>query len=283
MFCDRIYSVDQLSNDRTPEILRRLARELDHLTVQRSSDAGDSHRVLEPYAGTATWALGIDGDELYDPGALARLRDELEAGVRGRVPLKGHVLNCEELEERQGPGVRLPGSAVAPRDQACRRLELSHLTRGAVEGRLQIHRWTLLRWLLAGARAEVSGVWSLTSRDRRKTGRTGVPEFEPRDRAHGFLLGVSRDDFGRVNGYDTRFVGWGEEDVDLAVRLRRLELRCGHAGPSATVLHLWHPTPVRRDHPNSPLLDETECSYRIEAVQGLRELAAEPMFEKPDA
>ena len=165
-----------------------------------------------------------------------------------------------------------------------RRLELSHaLTRCAVEGRLQIHRWTLLRWLLAGARAEVSGALSLTSRDRRKTGRTGVPEFEPRDRAYGFLLGVSRDDFGRVNGYDTRFVGWGEEDVDLAVRLRRLGLRCGHAGPSATVLHLWHPTPVRRDHPNSPLLDETECSDRIEAVQGLRELAAEPTFEKLDA
>ncbi|MDQ3085232.1 MAG: hypothetical protein M3Q67_00310, partial [Actinomycetota bacterium] len=53
VFCDRIYSVDQLSNDRTPEILRRLARELDHLTVQRSSDAGDSHRVLEPYAGNS--------------------------------------------------------------------------------------------------------------------------------------------------------------------------------------------------------------------------------------
>ncbi|MBA3567588.1 MAG: hypothetical protein H0W31_12155, partial [Actinobacteria bacterium] len=52
-FCDRIYAVDQLSNDRTPEILRRLARELDHLTVQRSSDAGDSHRVLEPYAGNS--------------------------------------------------------------------------------------------------------------------------------------------------------------------------------------------------------------------------------------
>ena len=36
-FCDRIYAVDHLSNDRTPEILRRLARELDHLTVQRST------------------------------------------------------------------------------------------------------------------------------------------------------------------------------------------------------------------------------------------------------
>ena len=24
-------------------------------------------RVIEPYAGTETWVLGVDGDELYDP------------------------------------------------------------------------------------------------------------------------------------------------------------------------------------------------------------------------
>ena len=102
-FCDRIYAVDHLSSDRTPEILSQLAHELDHFTVQRSSDAGDSHRALEPYAGTATWALGIDGDELYDPAALARLRAELEAGAHADVfRLKGHVLNCEELDAEEG-------------------------------------------------------------------------------------------------------------------------------------------------------------------------------------
>ncbi|MGH3132486.1 MAG: glycosyltransferase family 2 protein [Gaiellaceae bacterium] len=102
-FCDRIHVVDHLSTDRTPEILRGLALELDHVTVERSSDAGDSHRAIEGYAGTPTWALGVDGDELYDPGALARLRDELEAGAHADVfRLKGHVLNCKELDETQG-------------------------------------------------------------------------------------------------------------------------------------------------------------------------------------
>ena len=33
-FCDRIYAVDHLSTDLTPEILRRLASELDHLTTR---------------------------------------------------------------------------------------------------------------------------------------------------------------------------------------------------------------------------------------------------------
>ncbi len=71
-FCDRIHVVDHLSTDNTPEILAQLATELDHVTVVRSSDAGDSHRALEAYAGTPTWVLGVDGDELYDPEALMR-------------------------------------------------------------------------------------------------------------------------------------------------------------------------------------------------------------------
>jgi hypothetical protein len=99
-FCDRIYAVDHLSTDRTPEILRRLVSELDHFTVQRSSDAGDSHRSLEAYAGTSTWAFGVDGDELYDSAALALFRADLDAGAHADVfRLKGHVLNCAELDE----------------------------------------------------------------------------------------------------------------------------------------------------------------------------------------
>jgi hypothetical protein len=112
-FCDRIFVVDHLSNDGTPEILRRLADELDHVTVLRSSDAGDSHRVLEPYAGTETWALGVDGDELYDPGGLEQLREQLEAGAHGDVfRLKAHVLNCDRLDEaaRSASGYLAPPS-----------------------------------------------------------------------------------------------------------------------------------------------------------------------------
>ena len=98
--CDRVHIVDHVSTDGTSEILRRLGRELDHVTCVRSSDAGVSHRAIEPYAGTPTWVLGVDGDELYDPALLARFRVDLEDGAHADVfRLKGHVLNCNALDE----------------------------------------------------------------------------------------------------------------------------------------------------------------------------------------
>jgi hypothetical protein len=70
-----------------------------------------------------------------------------------------------------------------------------------------------------------------------------------------------------------RFVGWGDQDVDLAVRLGRLGLRCGYAGPRSAMLHLWHPSQMTVSRPTWLLLEETKASDRIEAVEGVRELA----------
>ena len=76
-FCDRIHAFDHMSDDRTWEILRELARSFAHLEVRRTRRATDSHRPLERYAGTPTWAIGVDGDELFDPAALTVLREAL--------------------------------------------------------------------------------------------------------------------------------------------------------------------------------------------------------------
>ena len=145
------------------------------------------------------------------------------------------------------------------------------LTRRVLAERIPVQRWSLPHWALHHDHAQP--LRALTARDRRRPGRNGLPEFVPHADGYGFLLGISRTDFERVNGYDTRFAGWGGEDVDMAVRLRRAELRCGWAGPQSTLLHLWHETRKPAERPNDPLLRETEASGRIEAVEGLRELA----------
>jgi len=98
-FCDRIHAVDHVSTDRTWDILRTLAEEYDHVDARRSHHAGESHRLIEGYAGTQTWVFGVDGDELYDPARLADFRRELLAGAYGGVfKIASNVLNCVALD-----------------------------------------------------------------------------------------------------------------------------------------------------------------------------------------
>jgi glycosyltransferase involved in cell wall biosynthesis len=144
------------------------------------------------------------------------------------------------------------------------------LTNRALSDRLPIQRWSLPHWALHHGQA--GPLRALVPRDRRRPGRQGLPEFFPHADGYGFMLGVARADFERVNGYDARFRGWGGEDVDMAIRLRRLGLRCGWPGPQSTLLHLWHETRKPEERPNDALLAQTQASDRVEAVDGLAEL-----------
>lgn len=176
-----------------------------------------------------------------------------------------------------GDGIPRRGFVAAMRKAAVpgwfvagKRLELSEaLSERVLAERLPVHRWSLVRWLRE--RRRVDALDALTSRDRRRPGRDGLPEFVPHANRYGVLLGVSRADFERVNGFDMRYERWGEEDVDLAVRLHRLGLRCGWPGPQGTLLHLWHES--RTGARNTLLLDETRASDRTRAIIGIAELA----------
>lgn len=102
-FCDRILVVDHLSTDGTPETLRRLAAEYDHLVVRREANSAVAHRLLEPYAGTPTWVLRVDGDELYDPAGLTRVRDLLDEGAFSNAfRVQCNVLHCVALDVTAG-------------------------------------------------------------------------------------------------------------------------------------------------------------------------------------
>ncbi len=53
-------------------------------------------------------------------------------------------------------------------------------------------------------------------------------------------LGMWRKDFLAVNGFDERYVGWGHEDADLAIRLINNGVFRKEGVNAVTVLHLWH-------------------------------------------
>jgi len=101
-FCDRLLVADHMSSDGTPAILRELERELDHLEVRRVRHSAASHAMIEGLAGSDTWLLCVDGDELYDPAGLARFRDELDAGAFADVfRVRPAGLHCDELDEER--------------------------------------------------------------------------------------------------------------------------------------------------------------------------------------
>ena len=110
-FCDAIHVADHQSTDRTPEILAALAAEAPKLDVRRIREPRESNELLQPYVSTPTWIFGIDGDELYDPSGLAKLREDLFAGrFDPWWVVFGNVLNCDEidLERRTANGYLAP-------------------------------------------------------------------------------------------------------------------------------------------------------------------------------
>ena len=61
-------------------------------------------------------------------------------------------------------------------------------------------------------------------------------------------LGVWRNDFMRVNGFDELFEGWGFEDSDLVIRLIHAGVVRKEGRFAVPVLHLWHPQNDRSRH-----------------------------------
>src|SRR5581483_3100872 len=77
-----------------------LASELDNVDPVRITHAARSHDLVLPYVGTDTWVISADGDELFDPAGLRRLRDELAAGTYDAYfRLFPAMLHCVELDE----------------------------------------------------------------------------------------------------------------------------------------------------------------------------------------
>jgi glycosyltransferase involved in cell wall biosynthesis len=97
--CDRLLVADNGSTDHTWERIQEVARADDRVAARRITDTAESHRMILPYVGTSTWVFGVDGDEIYDPAGLGRLRAEITAGrYRDYWKIVGNVLNCTELD-----------------------------------------------------------------------------------------------------------------------------------------------------------------------------------------
>lgn len=62
-------------------------------------------------------------------------------------------------------------------------------------------------------------------------------------------VGIWRNDYETINGFDEHYVGWGCEDDDLRLRARRAGMQVRSILGSTYTYHLWHP-PVETCYPN---------------------------------
>ncbi len=99
-FCDRILIADHGSTDGTWEIAQELAAISPKVEPHRIRDPRESSEMLQPFAGTKTWVLGVDGDEIYDPAGLAATRAGLARGQWADWWIVfGNVVHCVEIDE----------------------------------------------------------------------------------------------------------------------------------------------------------------------------------------
>jgi hypothetical protein len=110
-FCDEMHVADHASTDSTPAILRALASELPKIHFHAIRHPAESQELIRHLAGTRTWIFGVDGDEIYEPDRLARLRQRILSGDFDKHwMLFGNVLHVTRLDE----GRRTASGHLAP-------------------------------------------------------------------------------------------------------------------------------------------------------------------------
>ena len=94
-FCDEIIVADNLSTDQTLVKVQELQRKHAIIRYHSIKKPSLSHDLISGYAGTDTWVFAVDGDELYDPVGLQKLRTKILAGdYDSQWMIFGNALNC---------------------------------------------------------------------------------------------------------------------------------------------------------------------------------------------
>jgi len=141
----------------------------------------------------------------------------------------------------------LDGDCVIPPDHLAQHLE--HRKRGVVMAGYCYHMsqqaseqitdedirtGEYLRWVSRSERRKVDKM------DRKARFYNWI-RHPTKPKLFGGNIGIWREDFEHVNGFDENFQGWGCEDDDLRLRLRRAGLRIESILRWTRTCHLWHP------------------------------------------
>jgi len=212
--------------------------------VSDDGSTDDTHRLIHDFAARAPFPVRLTSTP-HDGFRLARTRN---AGAR--VSLSDYLMF-------------LDGDCVLPRDHVAAYLArrrpghalLGYCARLPRDTSDQLSPDTIHT-------VDLPAIAPATERRRlrarfRKAWWHRLVRHPSKPRLAGGNCGMWRRDFERVNGCDERFVGWGQEDDDLGLRLRAAGVRLESILDRTWSLHVWHPvdasaTPRWRDGANVP-------------------------------
>ncbi|MBM4021332.1 MAG: glycosyltransferase [Planctomycetes bacterium] len=214
---------------------RRVPRDFEVIVADDGSDDTTAD-VVAAFAATADFPVRFT-TEPHDGFRLARTRNHAARLAKG-----------DYLLFLDGDCILPRGHLAAHRDRRRRGLTLlGHCARlGEETSRLLVPE-NLSITNLAGLVSRQESR-ALARRHRRARWHAAI-RHPSKPRLTGGDFGVWRTDFERVNGFDERFVGWGQEDDDLGLRLRAAGVRLESVLDLTWSLHVWHttdPTATRR-------------------------------------
>jgi glycosyltransferase involved in cell wall biosynthesis len=143
----------------------------------------------------------------------------------------------------------------------------SRFTDEVLNQHLPIHTWPYKQWLLAYLQGKCNRALPFLP---------GICYLLPYQHSQQWQgaktcnLGLWRQDFLKVNGFDESYQGWGYEDSDLVIRLLRAGIKRKHSRFLIPVLHLWHAENDRsKQESNRLALANIINSKRVMAQQGV--------------
>jgi GT2 family glycosyltransferase len=185
----------------------------------------------------AAQRLGLALTHVWHPDVgftASRVRNLGVASAAGRylILLDGDCIPETDFVRRHRalmePGYLVNGSRV---------MLSEHLSQSVLQGRTQVQGQGLAFWLgqrLSGGASKLTGLLRLPDMAlRRQSGFVwkGIRSCN---------MGVWRQDYERVDGFDESFVGWGHEDADFVLRLHNAGIKRKNGFAATEVYHLWH-------------------------------------------
>ena len=106
-FCDKIIIVDNNSSDETVAIAKKYVSQYpDKISLRLVDKISDLQSIVTPFVGENKWIFGVDGDELYDPNGLHKLRSRiLEGGYQNYWMLRGYFFHLIKINLKSQIGV----------------------------------------------------------------------------------------------------------------------------------------------------------------------------------